>query len=331
MSGGGSNSNSNSGGGWGTGGTGGSGGTGQNTNEQTFTWNGGDPGQQGGPIFGFGETGFNPGDFAKTLGHDTNAAYSQGPKVFDQSLYAGMGDETRGLLNSSLGGPLQDIAGGGWLDQGNPYFEQMLAQTQDNTRNTVNQQFSNSGRLGSTSHIGDLTSSLADQEIRARYGNFDNEYQRMLGAQQQGLGLTGMLDSDVQQTLTAENDLFRRQNDANLGHVQDYMGLFKSGLSKDDSVYQQPENPWANVMSTGLGLLGGVGSILSDERAKENVKQVGKTKDGQKVYSYNYKGDDVTHMGLIAQEVAKDHPEAVTKRPDGLLQVNYGEALKDAA
>lgn len=301
---------------------------GSKKNLSTFTWDGGKPGQQGGPIFGFGETGFTPGAFAKTLGHDTNAAYGKGPAVFDQSLYAGLTDQTRGLLDSSLSSPITDVAGGGWLDQGNPYFEQMLAQTQDNTRDAVNRQFSASGRFGSTSHIDDLTSSLADAEIRARYGNFDNEYNRMLGAQQQAIGLSGMLDSDAQQQLTGENDLFRRQNDANLKHIQDYMGLFNSGTQSGTF---QETNPWANVGSTGLGLLGAFGSILSDERAKDNITEVGKTKDGQKIYSYTYKGDDRTHMGLLAQEVAKDHPEAVTQRPDGLLQVNYGKALKDAA
>lgn len=317
MSGGGSNRNRNI--------PGGSQGSEQNLS--TFTWNGGVPGSQGGPIFGFGETGFNPGDFAKTLGHDTNAAYSQGPAVFDKPLYAGMGDQTRGLIDSSLGS-LSDVAGGGWLNGGNPYFEQMLAQSQDNTRDAINRQFSASGRYGSTSHIDDLSGSLADAEVRARYGNFNDEYNRMLGAQQQGIGLAGMLDADAQQQLTAENDLFRRQNDANLGHIQDYMGLFNGGTQS--GTFQQ-NNPWANVGSTILGLAGAAGSILSDERAKENIAEVGKTKDGQKVYSYNYRGDDTTHMGLLAQEVAKGHPEAVTHRPDGLLQVNYSKALKDAA
>lgn len=78
-----------------------------------------------------------------------------------------------------------------------------------------------------------------------------------------------------------------------------------------------------------FGALGAIGSIMSDKRAKENIKPIGKTNDGQTIYRFNYKGDDVTQIGLLAQEVEKKHPEAVTTI-NGLKGVDYKEATDDA-
>ena len=78
---------------------------------------------------------------------------------------------------------------------------------------------------------------------------------------------------------------------------------------------------------------GGFASLFSDERLKENIKAVGKTNDGQKVYAYNYKDDPLkrTTLGLMAQEVEKVKPEAVHKDPfSGFRMVNYATALEGA-
>ena len=64
--------------------------------------------------------------------------------------------------------------------------------------------------------------------------------------------------------------------------------------------------------------------LFSDERLKENIKPIGKTFGGHNVYTYNYKGDDKTHMGVIAQEVVETQPEAVAQHDSGFLMVNYG-------
>jgi len=73
----------------------------------------------------------------------------------------------------------------------------------------------------------------------------------------------------------------------------------------------------------------GGGGFFSDRRKKENIEKVGKLNDGQNIYRYNYKGDPRTQIGLIAQEVAEDHPEAVGQQ-DGYLTVDYRDATNDA-
>ena len=95
----------------------------------------------------------------------------------------------------------------------------------------------------------------------------------------------------------------------------------------------------------GAGILGGLGSAigsigqaamailpffgLSDARLKDNIKQVGKTFDGQNIYSYDM-GDGRTQMGLLAQEVLHHKPEAVGEK-QGYLTVDYRKATEDSA
>lgn len=84
--------------------------------------------------------------------------------------------------------------------------------------------------------------------------------------------------------------------------------------------------------ATGIGE--GLASLLaflpfSDERLKDNIKPVGKTFDGQNIYRYDF-GDGRTQLGLIAQEVLRNHPDAVGSR-DGFLTVDYRRATDDAA
>jgi Chaperone of endosialidase len=94
-----------------------------------------------------------------------------------------------------------------------------------------------------------------------------------------------------------------------------------------------------NASANSLGAIsGGIGAaanllpflMMSDERTKDDIEPIGKLHDGQNVYRFRYKGDDRPQIGLIAQEVEKTHPEAVTDF-GGVKFVNYGRATNRAA
>lgn len=62
---------------------------------------------------------------------------------------------------------------------------------------------------------------------------------------------------------------------------------------------------FGGIMNIGLGIL----SLFSDKRLKENIRLVGKGKNGNNVYAYNYKADPGTeYVGYIAQEVEVAEP-----------------------
>ena len=107
------------------------------------------------------------------------------------------------------------------------------------------------------------------------------------------------------------------------------------------NVYKAQAQQWGGIAS-GLGSMAGggasyinstssptfmglAGGMLSDRRAKKNIKRVGQTDDGLPIYTYEYKDGGPTQMGVIAQEVAEVKPEAVVPHESGMLAVDYSK------
>lgn len=110
-----------------------------------------------------------------------------------------------------------------------------------------------------------------------------------------------------------------------------------------DNYYQGQLNAYnankANAQAGALGLLSGItaganaasgllGSLFSDARIKENLRPVGQLFNGLTVYAFNFPGEAVTRIGLVAQEVQQVVPEAVSETGEGLLAVNYDLASR---
>lgn len=74
----------------------------------------------------------------------------------------------------------------------------------------------------------------------------------------------------------------------------------------------------AQIASAGLGMF----SFKSDIRLKSNIERVGTHPLGVGVYEYDIDGH--RERGVMAQEVLRVKPEAVTMRDDGFYMVNYG-------
>lgn len=91
-----------------------------------------------------------------------------------------------------------------------------------------------------------------------------------------------------------------------------------SGLSTGASLASMP------VTSSGQSLL----QWISDRNLKTDIHKIGKTDSGFPLYTFRYKGEHPfsMHIGVMAQDVAKKRPEAVTRYPFGLA-VDYAKAL----
>lgn len=108
----------------------------------------------------------------------------------------------------------------------------------------------------------------------------------------------------------------------------DVAGLINQNYQNQLGAYQQQQQQSGGI----LGGLFGLGSKLiglSDASTKENIRRVGSLDNGLPIYAYNYKGDGMTHIGLIAQEVERVNPEAV-HRIGSVRVVNYGKAVEAA-
>ena len=64
------------------------------------------------------------------------------------------------------------------------------------------------------------------------------------------------------------------------------------------------------------------GAMASDIRMKDNVKEIGISPKGYKIYEFNYKGNDTRYRGAMAQDVITKLPQAVGVR-DNYFTVNY--------
>lgn len=89
-----------------------------------------------------------------------------------------------------------------------------------------------------------------------------------------------------------------------------------------------------------LGGLGGaasgvLGSLLptSDVRLKDNIAPVGKLYDGTNIWRFTYRDDPhkVSHVGVMAQEIERDRPDAVVHDSGGWKHVDYNRATSRAA
>ena len=82
-----------------------------------------------------------------------------------------------------------------------------------------------------------------------------------------------------------------------------------------------------------MGGLFGLGASLikaipwSDMRLKTDIKRVGTLDNGLGVYSYRLKGENHYQIGVMAQEVAEVHPEAIVHDPSGFMKVDYQRAV----
>lgn len=191
----------------------------------------------------------------------------------------------------------------------------------------------------------DLRTRLANQGIKAGSAAYDremNNFNQGTNDAYNQLLLSGRGQA-VQEALTERNqpinEIIGLMGGTQVGIPQfgagtqqpslptvDYAGLVNENYNQKLGIYnQQMQN--RNGIVGGLFGLGGKLIGLSDERAKRDKKKVGELK-GHSLYEYSYKGkfdDGNKHVGVMAQQVEKKRPDAVTRRPDGMRQVDYGK------
>jgi hypothetical protein len=61
----------------------------------------------------------------------------------------------------------------------------------------------------------------------------------------------------------------------------------------------------------------------SDIRLKIDIEKVGVAANGLPLYTFKYIGGDAVYRGVMAQDVLKILPEAVSVMPNGYLAVHY--------
>lgn len=152
------------------------------------------------------------------------------------------------------------------------------------------------------------------------------------------MAIGGMDDALRQTSLDSQQQIYNEINQAPWDALGRYAGFATSigGMGGQSTKVETKPVQQPGIFQSLLGGASSIAGLLgkfipSDERLKENVKEVGELHDGQPIYAYNYKGDGTPQIGLLAQEVAQREPDAVGVMPGGLLAVDYGRATAAAA
>jgi hypothetical protein len=231
--------------------------------------------------------------------------------------------KTSNPVASQAAGYNSDVLSGKYLNQGNPYIQNVLRQLNEGVANDVNSQFEMSGRYGSGAHADILSKNLANADQSVLYNDYMQQQARMDQAAQQAqagnLGNAGLLQSML--GVGAELPYTGSNNLANsLG------ALFSGGSEKTDSKQSGP-----GLLGSLLGAGSSIASaaiMASDIRLKTNVRKVGEYPDGLGKYEWNWKNDPDGKKvsGVLAHEVRALRPQAYVPnyRGSGFDAVNYG-------
>lgn len=338
---------------YGGGGKGGDSGGGQTTIQKADPWSGAQPyitdylqlGQQ---------TTRNPFQF---YNGDTVAGFSPeqeaGFSLATQRALAG--SPTLNAANQNITGTLR---GDFMSPDSNPYLRANVDRALGDVQTRVNSQFNNPN-FGGSAHQELLTRNLADTASQMYGQNYSQERQNQLSAAGQAIPLAGAdyLDAQALQGVGAQrqglanqylgNAAGAFQGAANFPYEQlaRYGDVVRAGQgvggTTTSTTNQQGggSSPIADIAGLGLagyGLFGGglgsalgsvigsggFASLLSDKRLKTDIKKVGELPSGLGVYDYKKFGKP--ERGVLAQEVEKVMPEAVSTHKSGYKQVNYG-------
>ena len=276
--------------------------------------------------------GFTPAEAAAQKGI---AGYVTGPRAAGQQSYA-EGALTRGLsgqVDLSKFNPMMNVLG-----------SQMKSQLESKVLPGIRQSMVQYQPGGSSR--GDLVQS---QAISAANQQMLNKAAEMYGGAYKGaqeratqwggmypsimnaplatygaLGQVGEQQRAMQQE-AINRDMAKYQYDVSKPQSQlaNYMSMISGDYGGTTTQVAPGQSPLSSLASI-AGIIGPSGlGLVSDIRVKRNIVPEGTSWKGLDVYTYNYLGQSTRRRGVMAQDVEKIYPNAVSEF-GGVKHVDYG-------
>lgn len=222
-------------------------------------------------------------------------------KRMEDSVYASYVDKLQPQFNNQISDLETRLQNQG-LSVGSEAYQRAMTDLQNSQNNALNQAAYNSVSAGQNAFNNSINNRLATAGFsnNARQQAV-NEVLSLISKSPSGYDIAM---NKYQIASQAYNDMYNRQR-------------------------QYDADQAARLQNT-INSAGQIGAafIASDRRFKENIKEVGKLNNGLTVYLFNYKNDKTPRIGLIAQEVKKVKPDAVTEDKSGFLYVKYDMAVE---
>jgi len=167
--------------------------------------------------------------------------------------------------------------------------------------------------------------SVADTSARLRQAGFATTQIGALQSGAQGLQAFGQSARGIEQAKLAEGYRdFIEAREYPAGQIRQMVGALSGapirsyGEERSGSVGTPVGGPSIFGQVAGAGL---AAYQMSDIRLKRDIKLVGKSPKGIKIYNFKYLGDDKTYQGVMAHQV----PQASTANQFGYLMVDYSK------
>lgn len=253
-----------------------------------------------------------------------------------QRSMAGIGDQAvnMGAFGGSRQGVLEGMATQGLYDTlGDVQYRGLQDAYNQGLGATVQEMGLKNQGLGLAGNM--LGQQVGSAQAGQQYGLTDAQALGQSGLQQQALQQLG-LDVNYEDFLAQQEDPYTK-----LSYFNSIVSPY-AGMSMGQTNTQQQSGGSGGLFGKILGAgMSAAGSTLgnmtlsalpfSDERVKENIKEVGELDNGLSVYAYNYKGEpkNRTQIGVMAQEVEKKNPDAVKETSEGIKMVDYTKAVED--
>lgn len=244
---------------------------------------------------------------------------------------------------------------------GNPFFtgafksatrplEEQFQQNIGDIRSKV----SSAGRYGSGAQTAlegraaeGLATGMSDIAGKLAYQNYSDERARQEAAIANAYNLASADYADLAKLLAAgttregytsaqiADKLARYQYNMPETRLSSFLSSVYGAPSGSISTRPIYENQGQQGLGSLLSIIGTAGSLgwkpFSDIRTKENIKKIGSLPNGLNVYEYEYKSEFKDHpsaghgkfVGVMAHEVEKVIPEAVSIDLDGYKHIDY--------
>jgi hypothetical protein len=262
-----------------------------------------------------------------------------GPNSYVDAMKGQVADDAQLLKQQNLGG-LDARAAAAGMSGSSGYRDQVNDMTNQVDRNALNQM----SQIGYNAHNQGIQNQMQlagmqDQNQQNAMGNLQNIQQgsmnqfnpAMMGQQMAGQYAQTIGGPTVLGNSSGGSTNFNQSSGTNMGFSNGMnmgMGVNGSaniGNSFGSSTGQGNSNSTTidpGFAAAGIGALAG-----SDARLKENIKHVEQI-DGINMYTWNWKDPAMSwpmSYGVIAQEVAETHPEAVVTGDHGYMMVDYSK------
>jgi hypothetical protein len=179
--------------------------------------------------------------------------------------------------------PLQATANGDYLNQTNPYLQQMLDTNAEKVRNQVNSSMSGAGRYGSGAHTTQLSKGITDATAPLLYQNYDAERQRQLSAATGLSDIYGQASNRALQTAGMGASLTDQLYDpasrmAGVGQVYDDRAQtdINNQISQWDAAQARPWEQLSrlNAIASGSGQLGGTSTKTTPVAQQSTLQKI---------------------------------------------------------